>query len=105
MRVAQEEIFGPVLSVLTFEDENEAISIANGTPYGLSAGVATHDLNRAHRVCARLQAGIAWANTWSAFTTSTPFGGYKQSGYGRELGPEGIREYLQTKTIYIRLSA
>ena len=80
MRVAQEEIFGPVLSAIKFSTEAEAIKIANGLPYGLSAGVATHDLNRAHRVARRLQAGIVWINTWSQFTATTSFGGYKQSG-------------------------
>ena len=105
MRVAQEEIFGPVLSIIPFETEREALAIANGLPYGLSAGVATHDLNRAHRVAALLQAGIVWVNTWAQFTATTTFGGYKQSGYGREIGPEGIDEYLQSKTVYVQLDA
>ncbi|AXC13853.1 Aldehyde dehydrogenase [Acidisarcina polymorpha] len=104
MRVAQEEIFGPALSVLTFDTEAEALRIANGLPYGLSAGVATHDLNRAHRVAAGLQAGIVWVNTWGQFTATTSFGGYKQSGYGREIGPEGIEEYLQSKTVYVQMN-
>jgi aldehyde dehydrogenase (NAD+) len=103
MRVAREEIFGPVLCVLACEDEQQAVAIANGVPYGLSAGVATPDLVRAHRIAHALQAGIVWVNTWAKFTARTPFGGYKQSGYGRELGPEGIEEYLQTKTVYVEL--
>jgi acyl-CoA reductase-like NAD-dependent aldehyde dehydrogenase len=103
MAIAQDEIFGPVLTVIPFDDEDEAIAIANGTPYGLAAGLHTCDLSRAHRVAARLQAGIVWVNTWAAFENSTSFGGYKQSGYGRELGPEGIEEYLQTKTVYVGL--
>jgi acyl-CoA reductase-like NAD-dependent aldehyde dehydrogenase len=103
MRVAREEIFGPVLSLLRCSGEKEAISIANGVPYGLSAGIATPNLARAHRIAHALQAGIVWVNTWAKFTARTPFGGYKQSGYGRELGPEGIDEYLQTKTVYLEL--
>ena len=105
MRVAQEEIFGPVLSIIPFDTESEALQIANGLPYGLSAGVATHDLNRAHRVSAKLQAGIVWINSWAQFTATTSFGGYKQSGYGREIGPEGVDEYLQSKTVYVQLNA
>jgi aldehyde dehydrogenase (NAD+) len=104
MRVAREEIFGPVLSVLACEGEEEAVAIANAVPYGLSAGVATPNLTRAHRIAHALEAGIVWINTWAQFTARTPFGGYKQSGYGRELGPEGIDEYLQTKTVYVELS-
>ncbi len=103
MRVAREEIFGPVLSVIPFETEAEALAIANGLPYGLSGGVATHDLTRAHRVAANIQAGIVWINTWSQFTTATSFGGYKHSGYGRELGLEGLDEYLQSKTVYVQM--
>ena len=104
MRIAREEIFGPVLTVLAFDTEAEAVGIANSLPYGLSAGTATTDMRRAHRVAAALQAGIVWINTWSQFTSRTPFGGYKHSGYGRELGPEGIDEYLQTKTVYLELN-
>jgi len=103
MRVAREEIFGPVLSVIACRDADEAVMIANDVPYGLSAGIATSNLTQAHRIAHRLQAGIVWINTWSEFTARTPFGGYKQSGYGRELGPEGIEEYLQTKTVYVHL--
>ncbi|HEY3868767.1 MAG TPA: aldehyde dehydrogenase family protein [Actinocrinis sp.] len=105
MRVAQEEIFGPVLSVLRADDADHAVRIANAVPYGLSAGVATTDLTRAHLIAHRLQAGMVWVNTWAEFTARTPFGGYKKSGYGRELGPEGIDEYLQTKTVYLHLGA
>ncbi len=101
MRIAQEEIFGPVLSVIPFDTEEEAVAIANGTPYGLAAGLHTSDLARGHRVAAQLDAGIVWVNSWAMFENTTPFGGYKQSGYGRELGPEGIEEYLQLKTIVI----
>ncbi|WIM92813.1 aldehyde dehydrogenase family protein [Actinoplanes oblitus] len=103
MRIEQEEIFGPVLSVLRFDTDDEAVAIANGTPYGLAAGLHTRDLKRAHRTASRLQAGIVWINTWGQFESSTPFGGYKQSGYGRELGPEGIEEYLQYKTVFVNV--
>jgi aldehyde dehydrogenase (NAD+) len=103
MRIAQEEIFGPVLTVLPFDTDEEAVSIANGTPYRLAAGLHTRDVTRAHRTAARLQAGIVWINTWGRFEDYTPFGGYKASGHGRELGPEGIEEYLQYKTVYVDL--
>jgi acyl-CoA reductase-like NAD-dependent aldehyde dehydrogenase len=79
--------------------------IANGTPYGLAAGLHTRDVTRAHRVAASLQAGIVWVNTWGRFEDYTPFGGYKASGTGRELGPEGLDEYLQYKTVYLGLDA
>ena len=103
MRIAQEEIFGPVLTVIPFDTDDEAVAIANGTPYGLAAGLHTRDVQRAHRVAARLQAGIVWINTWAQFENCTSFGGYKASGYGRELGPEGIEEYLQYKSVYVNL--
>jgi len=101
MRVAQEEIFGPVLTVTPFDTDDEAVAIANGTPYGLAAGLHTADIRRAHRIAARLEAGIVWINSWSMFENTTSYGGYKQSGYGRELGPEGIEEYLQVKTVVL----
>ncbi|WP_328537678.1 aldehyde dehydrogenase family protein [Streptomyces sp. NBC_00344] len=103
MRVAQEEIFGPILTVLPFDTDEEAVEIANGTPYGLASGLHTQNIRRAHNVAAQLQSGIVWVNTWAQFENSTSFGGYKSSGYGRELGPEGIEEYLQYKTVYINV--
>ncbi|MFJ4653338.1 aldehyde dehydrogenase family protein [Nocardia sp. NPDC088792] len=103
MRISQEEIFGPVLTVIPFDTEDEAIAIANGTPYGLSAGLHSRDLHRVHRVAARLHAGIVWVNIWGVLQSNTPFGGYKASGYGRELGPEALEEYLQYKTVYLGL--
>jgi acyl-CoA reductase-like NAD-dependent aldehyde dehydrogenase len=99
----QEEIFGPVLTVQPFDTEEEAIRLANGTAYGLAAGLQTRDLARAHRVAASLRAGIVWVNGWSLLDVSMPFGGYKQSGYGRENGPEGLDEYLQTKSVVVAL--
>jgi acyl-CoA reductase-like NAD-dependent aldehyde dehydrogenase len=104
MRVAREEIFGPVLSVISAEDEEEIVRQANGTPYGLAAGVWTKDLQRAHRVAHALRAGTVWVNSYRTISFNTPFGGYKQSGIGRENGLESIREYTQVKSIWIELS-
>ncbi|MGY1821989.1 aldehyde dehydrogenase family protein [Geodermatophilus sp. SYSU D00079] len=102
-RLVQEEIFGPVLTVQVFDTEEEAVALANGTPYGLAAGLHTRDVARAHRVAARLQAGLVWVNTYGVLDVSLPFGGYKASGYGRENGPEALDEYLQTKSVYVAL--
>ncbi|GII54453.1 aldehyde dehydrogenase [Planotetraspora thailandica] len=103
MRIAREEIFGPVLSVIRFADEDEAVAIANDTPYGLSAGLWTRDLSRAHRVAARLEAGQVYVNEWQHGLVEGPFGGYKQSGVGREKGAEALHHYTQTKFVSIRL--
>ena len=103
-RVAREEIFGPVAAVLRFGDEDEAVSIANDTEFGLAAGVWTRDIKRAHRMARRLQAGTVWINTYRALTFSSPFGGYKQSGFGRVNGIEAVNEYLQTKSVWCELS-
>jgi acyl-CoA reductase-like NAD-dependent aldehyde dehydrogenase len=102
-RYVQEEIFGPVLTVQPFDTEQEAVRLANGTPYGLAAGLQTRDVTRAHRVAAALQAGIVWVNGWAMLDVAMPFGGCKQSGYGRENGPEGLDEYLQTKSVVVAL--
>jgi len=101
MRIAQEEIFGPVLAVLRFSDEEQAIQIANDTKYGLAAGVWTQSLPRAINISERLEAGTVWVNTYRSTSFTTPFGGYKASGLGRENGLEGIKEYLQTKSIWL----
>jgi aldehyde dehydrogenase (NAD+) len=93
-RIAQEEIFGPVLSVLTFRTPDEAITKANNTPYGLSAGVWTEKGSRILSMAARLRAGVVWANTFNRFDPSAPFGGYKESGFGREGGRAGLAAYL-----------
>jgi acyl-CoA reductase-like NAD-dependent aldehyde dehydrogenase len=98
-RIAQEEIFGPVLSVMSFADEAEAIKLANDVEYGLVAGIFTNDLGRAHRFARDVDAGQIYINEWFAQGYGTPFGGYKQSGIGREKGMEAIREYTQTKNV------
>lgn len=97
------EIFGPVMSVLRFSDEEEVIRRANNTEYGLAAGLFTQNLSRAHRVIARLQAGICWVNTWGDSPAEMPVGGYKQSGIGRENGPETLNSYTQNKSVLIAL--
>ncbi|MBT5240051.1 MAG: aldehyde dehydrogenase [Rhodospirillaceae bacterium] len=101
MRIAQEEVFGPVLSVLRFTDEEHAIEIANDIKYGLAAGIWTQNLKRAITVSDRLEAGTVWVNTYRSTSYTTPFGGYKASGLGRENGMEAIKEYLQTKSIWL----
>jgi len=104
MRIANEEVFGPVLSVIPFDDEEEAIRIANGTVYGLAAGVWTKSIRRALIMSERLEAGTIWVNTYRAVSYMSPFGGYKRSGIGRESGIDAIREYLQTKSVWIDIA-
>ena len=102
-RIAREEIFGPVASVIPFEGEPEAIRIANDTPYGLAAAVWTRDIYKAFRVVKSLRAGIVWVNHMQPTYVEAPWGGYKQSGFGRELGPWGLEEYLETKQVFVNL--
>ena len=99
MTIAREEIFGPVLSILPYEDEEEAIRIANDTPYGLSGYVSSTNLERARRVASRLETGMVHINN-ASLDALAPFGGYKQSGNGREWGPHGIEEFLEVKSVY-----
>jgi aldehyde dehydrogenase (NAD+) len=101
MRIAQEEVFGPVLSVIPFEDDDEAIAIGNDVVYGLAAGVWTQNMRRALTMADKLQAGTVWINTYRAVSYLSPFGGYKRSGLGRESGQEMIKEYLQVKSVWI----
>jgi betaine-aldehyde dehydrogenase len=103
-RIAQEEIFGPVAAIIPFSDEAEAIRIANATPYGLAAAVWSRDIFKAFRVVKAIRAGVVWVNHMQPTYVEAPWGGYKQSGFGRELGPWGIEEYLETKQVHINLN-
>jgi betaine-aldehyde dehydrogenase len=103
MRIVQEEIFGPVMMVLAFDDEEEVIARANATRFGLAAGVFTRDVQRAHRVVAKLQAGICWINNYNITPIEIPFGGYKQSGIGRENSLACIEHYTQLKSVYVEM--
>lgn len=104
MRIAQEEIFGPVLSVLRFRDAEEAVKLANETCYGLASAVWTADVKKAHRTARALKAGTVWINTYGIFDPAVPFGGYKMSGFGRDLGRECLEGYLNTKSVWLDLA-
>lgn len=104
MRVAQEEIFGPVVSVITFQDEDDLIKQANDTIFGLSAGLWTRDITRAHRFAKEIKAGVVWINTFNMFNAASPFGGFKQSGYGREMGKHALEMYTHVKSVWVDLS-
>jgi len=104
LEIAREEIFGPVLSVLTFEDEEEAVQIANDTAYGLAAGVWTSSVQLSHRMAHKLKAGTVWINAFRAVSANVPFGGYKHSGLGRENGIDAIKEYTQVKSVWVELT-
>ncbi|HZZ16513.1 MAG TPA: aldehyde dehydrogenase family protein, partial [Candidatus Sulfotelmatobacter sp.] len=104
MKIAREEIFGPVLSVLTFDDIDEVIAQANNNPYGLAAAVWTRDVKKAHSVSRRLKAGTVWINTYGLMDASLPFGGYKSSGFGRELGAHAIEHYTELKTVWLNMA-
>jgi betaine-aldehyde dehydrogenase len=103
VEIAQEEVFGPVMTLIPFEEADEAVQIANNTPYGLAAGVMTQAIQRAHQIAPKLQAGIVWINNWNTCPVTMPFGPYKQSGFGKEYGMEAIAEYSQVKAIYMKL--
>jgi phenylacetaldehyde dehydrogenase len=104
MKVVKEEIFGPVVTAMPFNDPEEIIPRANDSTYGLAAAVWTRDINKAHRIAAELRAGTVWINCYNIFDASLPFGGYKQSGWGREMGHEVLNNYLQTKAVCANLS-
>jgi aldehyde dehydrogenase (NAD+) len=101
MRIAQQEVFGPVLSIIRFKDEDDAIRIANDVDFGLAAGVWTQNLHRAFYCVERIRAGTVWVNNYRSTSYAAPFGGYKRSGLGREGGVEAIKEYLEVKSVWI----
>lgn len=104
MTIAREEIFGPVLATIEYADLDEAIAHANDTPYGLAAGVWTKDIKKAHYVASRLKAGTVWINTYNVYDTASPFGGYKQSGFGREMSAHALEHYTQVKSVWVDLN-
>jgi aldehyde dehydrogenase (NAD+) len=103
MKIAQEEIFGPVMTILKFKDLDEVVDRANKTMYGLAAAVWTKDITKAHAIADRVRAGTVWVNCYDVFDAGAPFGGYKQSGIGRELGEYGLANYTEVKTVTIKL--
>ena len=104
MTISREEIFGPVLAAIEFADVDEAIARANDSPYGLAAGVWTRDIKKAHYIARKLQAGTVWINTYNVYDTAAPFGGYKQSGFGREMSAHALEHYTQVKTVWVDLN-
>src|SRR5687767_2683270 len=104
MTIAREEIFGPVLAAIEFADVDEAIATANASEYGLAAAVWTKDIKKAHYVARKLQAGTVWINTYNIYDTAAPFGGYKQSGFGREMSMHALEHYTQVKTVWVDLN-
>jgi acyl-CoA reductase-like NAD-dependent aldehyde dehydrogenase len=104
-RVAQEEVFGPFVTVLTFKDDAQAMEIANGTDYGLGSGLWTNNLQRAHKLARDMHAGMVWINSYKRVNPGSPFGGVGQSGYGREMGFDAMREYTQVKSVWVNVDA
>jgi acyl-CoA reductase-like NAD-dependent aldehyde dehydrogenase len=103
MKIAQEEIFGPVLAALSFDDADQVVELANRNQYGLAAAVWTRDVKKAHTVSRQIKAGTVWINTYGLMDASLPFGGYKGSGFGRELGMHAIEHYTELKTVWLNL--
>ena len=104
MKAVQEEIFGPVVAAAPFNADRDILPTANNTNYGLGAGVFTRDIGKAYRTARRLRAGTVWVNTWNVFDATLPFGGYKESGWGREMGHAVFNNYMETKTVITDLS-
>jgi acyl-CoA reductase-like NAD-dependent aldehyde dehydrogenase len=103
MKIAQEEIFGPVLATMQFDDVDQVVELANQNPYGLAAAVWTRDLKRAHQISRQLRAGTVWINTYGLMDAALPFGGYKSSGFGRELGKAALDHYTEIKTVWMNM--
>jgi aldehyde dehydrogenase (NAD+)/phenylacetaldehyde dehydrogenase len=103
MTIAREEIFGPVLAVLAFDDVDHAVKLGNETIYGLAAGIWTKDIQKAHRTAKAIRAGTVWINTYNFYDPGAPFGGFKASGFGRDLGRDALDGYLETKTVWVGL--
>jgi aldehyde dehydrogenase (NAD+) len=103
MSIAKDEIFGPVMSILTFEDWEDLIKRSNNTFYGLAAAIWTRNVGRAHEFAKRVRAGTVWVNCYDVFDAAAPFGGFKMSGQGRELGEEGLKAYTESKTVTVSL--
>src|SRR5437588_12005960 len=104
MKIAQEEIFGPVLATLSFDDVDQVVELANRNQYGLAAAVWTRDVKKAHMVSRQLRAGTVWINTYGLMDAALPFGGYKSSGFGRELGAHAVEHYTELKTVWLNMA-
>jgi acyl-CoA reductase-like NAD-dependent aldehyde dehydrogenase len=104
MRISQEEIFGPVVSVIPFRDVEDVVDEANNIAYGLAAGIWTRDIGKAHRLAAAIKAGTIWVNCYGPLDPASPFGGFKQSGIGREMGFHGIELYTEVKSVWVNLA-
>jgi len=103
MTIAREEIFGPVLAVMSFDDYDAGVALANRTIYGLAAGIWTKDVAKAHRAAKAIRAGTVWINSYNFYDSGAPFGGFKASGFGRDLGADALDGYLETKTVWVGL--